>query len=169
MKAIICLAGGIATGKTTVADVLQDALPGSVVRSFGDVVRRLAEAEGLPPERAILQELGLRLITQGWTTFVDALLENLPQADTVIIDGVRHVDAVHEVRRQLPKTPIHLILLTADRTTVIGRLAARGEPAEILHHITEREMASVAAGADLEIDTTTLPEEIVSRILRSIR
>ena len=46
MSWLICIGGGIASGKTTLAKALKEALPDSVRLAFGDVVRLRALAEG---------------------------------------------------------------------------------------------------------------------------
>jgi hypothetical protein len=107
--------------------------PNSSICSFGDVVRRHAEAEGLPLDRATLQEVGLRLITEGWPTFVGELLVDVPRdAEVLIVDGVRHVEPVEELRHRFPTVPVRLVFLDADQVTVRQRLAVRGESTDAL-------------------------------------
>lgn len=62
MKAVICLSGGIASGKTTVAHALAEHFPSVAVRSFGDVVRNQARSQGKVLDRATLQAVGLSLV-----------------------------------------------------------------------------------------------------------
>jgi dephospho-CoA kinase len=140
VSALICLAGGIASGKTTVTQELAVALPNCSVRSFGDVVRSQARAEGLPLDRATLQAIGLRLIAAGWCAFVDELVAELPpDAEVLIVDGVRHREAVDELRRRFPDAALRLVYLYADEATVRARLHERGdEPAALLHQVEAR-------------------------------
>lgn len=165
MNAIICLSGGIASGKTTIAQALADAWPNSSIRSFGDVVRAQARADRLGTDRATLQETGIRLIAEGWPAFVDALIADIPpQAELLIVDGVRHVEPVHELRRQFPTIPVRLAFLAANETSVQQRMAQCGEPYNALGHAVESELQRVAKAADILIDSTWPPGEIVAKI-----
>jgi cytidylate kinase len=168
MRAIICLAGGIASGKTTVAQTLADTWPNSSVRSFGDLVRRRARADGLPLDRATLQETGLRLIAEGWPGFVDELLADVPpDADMLIVDGVRHVEAAEELRRRFPDVPVRLVFLKADAKTLQRRFEERDESDDVLDHRVESSLESVADVADLEI-VTSLPSYNIAAKIRSL-
>lgn len=161
MRAVVCLAGGIASGKTTVAQALAEGWPNASVRSFGDVVRRRVRAAGLAVERATLQDTGLRLIAEGWPTFVDELVTGLPpDADLLIVDGIRHVGAVEELRRRFPEVPVRLIYLRADEASVRERLGIRGESQEILGHQVESSLGAVERAADEVIEVSQPVEEI---------
>jgi dephospho-CoA kinase len=167
MRSIICLAGRIASGKTTIAQALAKTWPNSSICSFGDVVRRHAEAEGLPLDRATLQEVGLRLITEGWPTFVGELLVDVPRdAEVLIVDGVRHVEPVEELRHRFPTVPVRLVFLDADQVTVRQRLAVRGESTDALAHTVEADLQRVAMAADLIIDTSQPMSNVVVGITR---
>ncbi len=165
MRSIICLAGRIASGKTTVALALAETWPNSSVRSFGDVVRRRAEAEGLSLDRATLQDVGLRLIAQGWPAFVSDLLNDLPSdAEVLIVDGIRHIEPVDELRRRFPTVPVRLVFLEADEATVCQRLLIRGESIDAAAHAVEADLQRVAMDADLMIDTSQSMSSVVARI-----
>lgn len=147
VRAVVCLAGGIASGKTTVAQALVTMWPNASMRSFGDVVRRRVRAAGLSVERATLQDTGLRLIAEGWAVFVDELVVDLPlDADVLIVDGMRHVEAVEELRRRFPEVPVGLIYLRADEASVRERLGVRGESREMLGHQVESSLGGSGAG-----------------------
>lgn len=165
MKAIICLGGGIASGKTTVAQALADAWRNSSVRSFGDVVRARVRAEGLVADRAILQEMGIRLIMEGWSAFVDALLTDLsPQVELLILDGVRHVEAVCELRRRFPMVPVRLVFLATHESIMQQRMVQRGEPCDAFGHTIESELKNVAEAADILIESGVSLADIVGKI-----
>lgn len=166
MRSIICVSGRIASGKTTVAQALAATWPNSSVRSFGDVVRRRAENEGLSVDRATLQELGLRLVAQGWPVFVSELLNDLPSdTDVLIVDGVRHVEPTVELRQRFPTLPVRLVFLDADDVTVCQRLAARGESTNALAHAVESDLQRVAMVADLVVGTSQPIANVVARIV----
>jgi hypothetical protein len=167
MNAIICVAGGIAAGKTTLAQTLIHQWPNSAIRSFGDVVRDRAGADGLPPERASLQQVGTRLITQGWRAFCDRLLADLPaELDVLIIDGVRHAEPVYELRRRYPTTPVYVVLLRPPPEVIARRLAQRGETTDVQDHPVESDTGHVAVLADLIVDTTRPVTEIAEQVRR---
>lgn len=96
------LAGLPGSGKSTVADLGSDITGGSVIRS-GDVVRRLAEEDGLesPSSRelgdfaaSMREENGPEFVA---TTIVRELLQNeLVPDEPVFIDGVRHRQEIVE-------------------------------------------------------------------------
>jgi chloramphenicol 3-O-phosphotransferase len=165
VNAIICLAGGIAAGKTTLAQALTDRWPHSAIRSFGDVVRDRARADGLPTDRASLQQVGTRLIAHGWRALCDRLLAELPaELDVLIIDGVRHTEPVYELRRRYPATPVYVVLLQPPPEIIAGRLAQRGETTDVRDHTVESVTGQLAVLADLAVDTTRPVTEIATQV-----
>lgn len=169
MRAVICLAGGIASGKTTIAQALAETWPNCSVHSFGDVVRRRARADGLALDRATLQETGLRLIAEGWPGFVDELLADVPpDADLLIVDGVRHVKAVEELRRRFPSVPVRLVFLSADAATRGRRLTGRTDAAQALGHMVEAELQQVANMAEIPVDSSRPLDAIVRQVRETL-
>ncbi|MGH3940060.1 MAG: AAA family ATPase [Pseudonocardiaceae bacterium] len=162
---VICLGGGIASGKTTIARALAAASPHSLVRSFGDIVRARARADGLEMDRATLQETGIRLIAEGWPEFIDALMADVPpQLELLIVDGIRHAEPVCELRRRFPIVPVRLVFLTTHRTVIQQRMAQRGEPFNAIEHAIESELRKVAETADILVDSGEPPGKIVEKI-----
>lgn len=167
---MVCLAGGIASGKTTVAQALTTTYPNSAVRSFGDVVRKHARKTGLGLDRGALQAAGLQLIAAGWPNFVDELLADLtPAATILIVDGIRHVEAVDELRRHFPRAQVRLVFLVTNEQDLSRRMAERGEPMQVRHHQIESSLTTVAHTADLTIETSTAPNRIAARIAAEFR
>lgn len=165
MNTVICLAGGIATGKTTLAQTLIDRWPNSSIRSFGIVVRDRARALGLPLDRASLQQVGTGLIAHGWAAFCDLLLADLPaELDVLIIEGIRHAEPVHELRRRYPATPVYVVLLRPPQQVIASRLAQRGETTGVRDHPVESDTEHVARLADLIVDTTSRVTEIAEQV-----
>jgi AAA domain len=168
VRAVVCLAGGIASGKITAAQALAEVRSNSSVLSFGDVVRRRAQAGGLPLDRAALQETGLRLIAEGWPAFIDEPLVDVPSdAHVLLIDGVRHVEPIEELRRRFSNALICVVYLTTDQTTLRRRIAERNEPCDACRHHIESSLKAVAAIADLKIETCLSPEAIAAIIFAS--
>ena len=85
MTWLICLSGSIASGKTTLAEALQVAFPCSARLAFGDVVRRRVLIAKREPTRRNLQDMGLQLIAEGWSPFVDDLLSDFTIDPEVLI------------------------------------------------------------------------------------
>lgn len=169
MRAVLCLAGGIASGKTTVGKALAASSRGAHLCSFGDVVRRQALRQGTPSDRASLQAVGATLVAAGWPAFVDLLLEDTPgRAELLVVDGIRHVEAVTELATRFPNTPVRLIYLRADRDVIAGRLHQRGEPEAVLDHPIESSLHEVAAAAELELDSSLPVDELLSQITRDL-
>ena len=166
MKHVICLAGGVGTGKTTIAEALSERLRPSAIRSFGAIVRATARRVGLPLDRQSLQVVGSRLVQQGWSAFVDKLLSDVPDdVDFLIIDGIRHVEAVTEIRRRWSPIPVHLVLLRADDAVVAERLRQRHEDVAASDHETESHFDELASLATLTLDTGYEVERNTARVV----
>jgi dephospho-CoA kinase len=166
---LICLTGGIASGKTTLADALRAALPGAVRLSFGDVVRRRAQATCAEPTREHLQETGLQLIREGWVSFVDELLSGLEGDPAVlVVEGVRHREAVDTLRTRQPTRRLLLVYVEiADQHRQV-RLARRAEPDHVLTHNVERDVESLRAVADVVVQGHRPVDELVAIVRRHI-
>jgi len=175
VKAIVCLAGSIGAGKSTVTKELAECLPGSVVRSFGDVVRAEARALGRPTDRHTLQEVGLLLIEGGWPQFVDLLLEGLDDdVSALIVDGTRHVPPVDELRSRYPQVPTYLVFVQVESEVSRDRLSKRGEAPSAMSHLIESELGAVEVHANLVVDGTLPIDAIIGTIcqlpgVRSLR
>lgn len=169
MRRLICLAGGVASGKTTLAEGLRATLPGAATIAFGDVVRRHTEQAGLEPNRANLQRTGLQLVSGGWPAFVGELIAPVgPDVDTLIVEGVRHHAAVDELRAQLDPTQLLLVYLDVPDADLHRRLAGRGEPESVLRHEVESEVASLRAEADLVLQSSDPVDELVDRVAEAL-
>jgi dephospho-CoA kinase len=165
VKWLICLAGSIASGKTTLAEALHTALPGSERLAFGDVVRRRARKHRLEPTRQDLQETGLRLIREGWPAFVDELLSELKgEPLALIVEGVRHREAVDALRERLPTRQLLLVYVAVPESQRRDRLAQRAEHEQALEHGVEQDVESLRAIADLVVETNRPTEESVALV-----
>lgn len=170
MRAVVCLAGGMGAGKSTLARKLAERFPGSIVRTFGDVVRQRAAEEGRSRDRESLQEVGLRLIAEGWERFVGRLLEGLEpeKGGLLIIEGIRHVEAVEEIRRRFPRTPVRTVFLQLDLTTRDARLMERDGAAGDGEHEVEAEVGRVEQVADLSVDASRPVDETAAHVSRLV-
>lgn len=90
--AAIAFSGSIASGKSTIAAAVAEALHWPCV-SFGNYVRFVARSQGLVESREVLQAIGADLVEKDVAEFARAVLA---QADwrpgqSIVIDGIRHV------------------------------------------------------------------------------
>lgn len=169
MTWLICLAGGIASGKTTLAEALQGTLPSSARLAFGDVVRRRALTAERELTRQNLQEIGLQLIAEGCSTFVDDLLSDLiSDPEVLIVEGIRHQEAVDALAERLPTRTLLLIYLEVNSDQQRQRLAGLGEAEGVIDHEVERDVGDLRAAADLILSTARPVEELVARVRRMV-
>lgn len=167
MKATICISGGIASGKTTLARALAGCLHDSAVRSFGDVVRQQALKEGKPLDRATLQAVGLSLIAAGWPSFINALLKDLPsRIEYLVVEGVRHREAVDEIASRNLSQKLLIVYLQVDQTLQSARQLDRGEEFLGNAHAVESSLGEVQAVANLVIDGGLPVREIVDAVVQ---
>lgn len=139
--------------------------------SFSDVVRREAHRRRLDPEsRETLQSLGSELIDQGWKKLCQAVLEDADWrgGEGLVIDGIRHVEALETLRVLVSPLPLFLVYVRIDERMRKARLLERNGYGEqrlrrIDQHETESQVKAVLAGvADLVVDGA-LPVEIATR------
>lgn len=124
---VLAVSGQIASGKSTLALRLVEEL-NCARASFGDFVRTIAMERGMEPNRENLQSIGAELIALGWEPFCRAVLahSNWKTGQLLVVDGVRHSEAVHELRKLVAPLRVFLIYLTVDDELRRGRLNERG-------------------------------------------
>jgi dephospho-CoA kinase len=167
---IVAFGGRIASGKSSVSKEVAARLAAPWV-SFGDAVRAEASKRGLPPDRAVLQELGDELIAAGWNPFVDAVIGQAVWDGTgmLVVDGVRHAEAVVALERRLEPNPVVLVFLeTADKQRV-RRLAERGvgrdDAAAADSHPNEAEVDYVRERADtIVVNNGRIPDAVAATL-----
>ena len=106
MKAAIVICGKIGSGKSTVANCLASRLSIQVV-SFGTYIRQIANRSGRPTTRSSLQDMGDSLFQEiGASGILLGALEEagIDNCETVVLDGVRHVEVLKEIRRRARKS-----------------------------------------------------------------
>src|SRR5262245_8749461 len=96
---VLCLAGGIGSGKTELASRLASRLAWPWV-SFGNHVRAVAKDRGLPETREQLQALGEELIGRDLDGFCLAVLgqAHWHEGASIIVEGIRHAEALGALR-----------------------------------------------------------------------
>jgi dephospho-CoA kinase len=153
---IVGIAGAIGSGKSELSRTLARELNAERV-SFGDFVRREAEARGVESTRENLQRLGEQLIDElGAPGFVRRVLTELPPADLLVVDGVRHL-AVDEALRMIAAQYV-LVFVAVDDDTRRQRLAERQghdvDLAALDQHSTEHEVPLLRERAATVVDGT---------------
>lgn len=168
---IICLAGPRASGKSTTAKSLA-ALLGWRFFSFGDYVREVARERGLDPQDLpVLQNIGSELIDMGWDSFCNNVLTFYGyNNENVVIDGIRHVQAVNTLS-SITQSRVFLVYLDVPETVQNERIQHRnrGEYEGHENHEVEKEVkCEVREKADIIINAEIPPEEVVQSIIRAL-
>jgi hypothetical protein len=141
--------------------------------SFGDYVRAVAGDRGLEPHRDNLQAVGLELIESGWEPFCRAVLAHSTwqPGQSLVVDGVRHVEAVRQLRSLVAPSTVVLVYLRIDEELRRGRLSSRegqsgaaGETHDT--HPTEDEVKTALPRlADLVLDGARPVDQLVDEII----
>jgi dephospho-CoA kinase len=112
------------SGKTTLANHFRDRGVASV--SMGDVIRRLARENGLPPTPENLGRLASGIREEGGDDAVAKLcvekINEMPD-ETVLIDGIRSIKEVEVFSKEFE---VILVAVFSPQNTRYDRLTARG-------------------------------------------
>jgi cytidylate kinase len=121
------VSGRIGSGKTTLAQALAVRMECGYA-SFGDYVRSVALARELNvSERKVLQDVGDELIAAGWLPFCRAMLDHSGYAGgSVVVDGIRHREAVTTLAQIVAPLPFRLLAVYIDSERRDRRLRDRG-------------------------------------------
>jgi hypothetical protein len=151
MSAVICLAGEIGSGKTSVGKLItaNTAIP---LISFGSYVREQVQKNGGDPgDRPSLQAYGERRIQEGVERFCRDVLKfgGYKHGESAVIDGVRHLEVLNLLRDIVAPFPLHLLFLEAGRER---RSARSSDAARFDVHPVEMQIRSLQNHADVVID-----------------
>lgn len=176
MGLVVCLSGRIGSGKSSVATALSDQLAWPRA-GFGDYLRQeLTRLGGDPSSRQALQDLGQSLVEKDAAAFCLAVVSDvgfLPGGD-LVIDGVRHANIQHCLRRVVAPSACKLIFLAADEEERLRRVAQRplGEEdfARAEGHAAEADMtAELPMMADKIVDGSQPIETVLAECLSTVR
>lgn len=170
---VICFSGRIAIGKTSVSKAIAEEL-NCPWTGFGDYVRSVAIREGLNAEdRDQLQALGESLIQRhGFQWLCSEVISraNWTRDCPLVIDGIRHAEAIQAIGQLLPSHKTALVHLTIDseealRARTTERGIDLGRRAKWETHSTEQQVLSTLPGiANLVVPAHLELEEITARI-----
>jgi len=155
-KVVVGLAGRRGSGKTTIAEIL--ALKHQFVqRSFGNVVRGEAAKRGFQSDLGSLQELGAAIIREwGWERFCRKVIDERPDADRLVLDGLRHVAAADTVRGLVAPARFVLVYVATPEAIRVERLKARGRQGDFVAGTDnlefDSELPALRLVADLVVD-----------------
>lgn len=160
----IGVAGGIGSGKTTLIQNLKALIPLQVA-SYGDYVRSIANDRDKPTTREALQSLSNELLTDlGHARLAEVLVNSVgwTRSNPLLIDGIRHLDAIVALKEVLAPASVYLIFVdtpTAVRMArILGRDGTDANEARLQdQHETESQvMNELRSAADLRLNGTDL-------------
>lgn len=129
---VLGLTGTIGAGKDVVSDYIVKE-HGFNAFSCGDVIRTIADEEGLEPTRENLQMLGKehrKKEGEGFLGKKAAEIANRKDSDRLVVNGIRNPEEVQALREELGEDFV-LIYIHADEETRFERLKERartGDP-----------------------------------------
>ena len=176
MKTIlICFAGRIASGKTTLSRAVAETLEWPWA-GFGDYIRMEARRKGLDESRGVLQNIGESLMEDP-DDFCRLLLQQVSwePGRHIVIDGIRHVRILDSMRRVTATSKVLLVFVETKEQVLKRRLAARNAPegdglSDFEMHSTEREVIkNLPAAADLIVDGSKPVDILVQDIVCWLR
>lgn len=175
MRALIAIAGGAGSGKSSIASALAEILEGQQA-SFGDAVRAEAKRRGLDADdRTTLQDLGNDLINEGWGSFVGRVMATVANdVDVVVIEGVRHHDAIAGLRSASGGRTVLTVFVRTSLSVRIERLTdrdgkTRAEVEVAIAHSNEHEVESLEEVADLVVDNDApLDIDALAALVRAV-
>ncbi len=148
---VVAFSGRIASGKSTISQGVATTL-GWPRASFGDYVRETALSRGFDPEdRSVLQEIG-ELLVRDPDVFCRSVLARFGfvHGQGFVIDGIRHLEVLEELRRAVAPQEVCLIYVEAPETAIHRRLMEeRVEDGKIdawEQHSTETQVQGSLAG-----------------------
>jgi dephospho-CoA kinase len=170
--AVIAFSGSIASGKSTLSGAVAAALH-CPRASFGDYVRSVARSQGLSESRAVLQKIGADLVEKDVAGFSLAVLAqaNWQPGQTMVIDGVRHVDVLDCLRQIVAPNKLYLVFVTVDEATRSERISDRDassleENRYLEQDSTEQQVKSLLVEmSDLVVENSLSVEVLVQQIV----
>lgn len=175
MSLLVCLAGQIGAGKSSVRHALAKEL-GWRHASFGDYLRaKIEQSGGDPTSREALQDLGRLEIESDSSGFCERVLASggFQKGENFLIDGVRHVDVLRILRQLAQPSATRLLFFGTTDDVRRSRVASRADHADFdraEEHVVESEVRDGVRGlADAVIDASPTIEIVAEECLSKIR
>jgi cytidylate kinase len=164
----LAFSGFRGAGKTTLSRLSSVHLSCGYV-SFGDAVRKIADARGLSHDLATLQEIGTeQVLTRPREFCLDVLNQasDWTPGSNIVIDGVRHRSIRDVLRALVAPTVLLSVFIDPPDELRQDRLRARNDPFQKLYteHPNEQELQDLKEAADLVVTHSGSIDEIVAFI-----
>ena len=167
MNSLIALCGSSKSGKTTIAVRVAEELHCRVA-SFGAFVRKEARKKGLTnPTRRQLQDIGDHLATRDMQGFCKAVLDDtgFEPGSPLVIDGIRHTEAVEAIQKLIPDQVLKLVYLETDLSTRAKRAGLTAEEMKCVDsHQVESQSTKLRSLANLVLDTSGSNETSLAQV-----
>ena len=168
MNCLVAFSGYTKSGKTTLATNVAEALK-CPLASFGAFIRKTADQSGFPdPTRHQLQEIGDKLARTDIERFCKAVLDSagFKPGSPLVIDGIRHLEALTAIRNLAPNQPLKLIYTESDLASRAKRAGlTEDEMSTVDRHPVESQSAKLRSVSDLIVSTSHSLENSVAQIL----
>ncbi len=166
---VVLISGPVGVGKSTLAVALEQQFGIRRFRTSALLEERL-QRDGVVLDRKDLQDEGERLDRQTsgeWVANELSRVVALEEGAGITVDSVRIIDQITAIRRALGRRVAH-VHLTAATETLVKRYRKRKSPireladyAMVRKNATEAQVETLAAHADLVIDTSEYdPEDV---------
>jgi dephospho-CoA kinase len=172
---VVCFAGGIGSGKSSVTSSLAQILhwPRS---GFGDYLRaEILRRGGDPDSRGSLQDLGQSLVEKDPAAFCRAVMDvgGISAGGSGLVDGIRHVEILAVVERITRPSATRLIFLSAEKVDRLSRLSARSGGAQDFvradgHKVESALATDIPRRADKIVDASQRFDDVVNECLNEI-
>ena len=169
---IILLSGHIATGKSTLAELLHSNGFSTRVISTQSLIR--SNIPGLKDDRLELQDAGRKLDQDTNGSWISRELAPMP-SDVYLIDSVRSSDQIRHIRDRFTSTHrvVH-VHLHASVSTISDRMSVRDSdldrsinPTDAMSHDVEAKVSNLDYIADLCVDTERMDPRDVFTLVAS--
>ena len=166
---VLGFSGSIGSGKTTLSRAVASALDLPWV-SFGDHIRFVARERGLAGKREELQAIGADMVNSDIDGLCRAVLAQCQWEPGIalVIDGVRHVEAVDQLKRIVSPLKLLIVHIDIDAQRRKERLIARNDwdkDVHLMNASTEKQaMTALPSIADLTLDNNSSTDFAVGEI-----
>lgn len=126
MKPVFAFCGPIGSGKSSVSKLFAKQI-GAKWNSFGSTVKEIAMERGIAISREQLQCLGALLIAEERVSFCKRVVASILGSvdDYAVVDGLRHLDILNELRSLTKPKPVFCIFVDASQVTRLERVKTR--------------------------------------------